>query len=200
MFKHSDSINELASALSRAQASINNVIRDKEGFGYQYADLAACLDAIREPLSGNGLSISQLPTMTENGFGLVTLLLHESGQWLQGFFPLSPDGTSKNIMQSMGSAITYVRRYSLAAILGLAQTDDDGSTAQSVNVVNVVNVAPQFLEAQQAMENCQSIDQLKAVWKRYGSKENGLSKQERQQLAACKDRVKSRLEGDHEAA
>ena len=62
MFKHSDSINELASALSRAQASINNVIRDKEGFGYQYADLAACLDAIREPLSGNGLSISQLPT------------------------------------------------------------------------------------------------------------------------------------------
>ena len=111
MFKHSDSIHELAGALAKAQASINNVIRDKDGFGYQYADLGACLNAIKEPLTNNGLSITQLPTTTEQGFGLVTLLLHESGQWLHGFFPLTPETGSKNFMQSMGSAITYVRRY-----------------------------------------------------------------------------------------
>lgn len=200
MFKQSDTINELASALSKAQASICNVVRDKEGFGYQYADLAACLDAIREPLARNGLSISQLPTMTEHGFGLVTLLLHESGQWLQGFFPLSPDTSSKNLMQSMGSAITYVRRYSLTAILGLAQMDDDAATAPAVNIVHKVNMSAVFQEAEKAIQACKTINQLRQVWKRYGVKDSGLSITERQSLAIVKDRIKTTLEANHEAA
>jgi len=130
----SEDISKLATALSKAQVNIKNVTKDKKGFNYKYADLAACLDAIREPFTENALSISQLVGIEDGQQVLFTLLMHESGQWLKSTFILkSEGGKSTNDMQAFGSGMTYARRYSLAAMCGLSQEDDDGATASYTN-------------------------------------------------------------------
>lgn len=125
----SANIESLALALSKAQATIENVNKDKQGYGYKYADLASCLQAIKKPLSDNGLSVSQLIAQEENKQILITLLLHESGQWLKSMFCI------ENVVmkqctspQQIGAGLTYARRYALSAIVGLTQEDDDAAS------------------------------------------------------------------------
>jgi ERF superfamily len=91
---------------------------------YSYADLADVLAEVRPKLKLHGLALAQHPT-TEYGVG--TTLFHKSGQWIS-FSPLliSPAGSTP---QNVGSAITYSRRYSILANLGLATEDDDGRAA-----------------------------------------------------------------------
>lgn len=122
----SEQINELALALSKAQAMMTFAIKDKTNphFRSDYADLASVLSAIRDPLSKNDLSISQLP----DGNNLVTILMHKSGQWLSSTTPIL---TTKNDAQGYGSGITYARRYALASIAGIAQDDDDANEASA---------------------------------------------------------------------
>src|SRR5690606_32805591 len=94
----------------------------------KYADLAAIRDAVTPSLTKNGISIVQM-TGEDNGRLIVkTRLMHSSGQWLQSEYPITND---INKPQAMGSALTYARRYSLAAICGIAsEEDDDGNAAQ----------------------------------------------------------------------
>ncbi len=85
-------------------------------------------DAIREPLSANGLSIVQQPIDGATGGVLLrTILLHSSGQALESQFtmPLKPNASA----QDVGSALTYARRYTLMALVGIAPEDDDGNAA-----------------------------------------------------------------------
>lgn len=127
----SDQINELASALAKAQAKIKGAVKDSANpfFKSSYADLQSVWDAIREPLSSNGLSVIQTTaTNPAGGLDLVTTLAHSSGQWIEGRFPILP---LKNEPQAVGSATSYARRYSLASIVGVYQTDDDGEQAQA---------------------------------------------------------------------
>jgi hypothetical protein len=128
----SKDIAKIALALSKAQATIENVGKDKQGYGYKYADLASCLQAIKKPMSDNGLSITQLVTSENDKPMLITLLMHESGQWLKSVFPIesvivkTKAGTvTGNSLQHLGAGLTYCRRYALSAIMGLAQEDDD---------------------------------------------------------------------------
>lgn len=96
-------------------------------FKSKYADLHAVLEAVREPLSKNGLCVSQTIEVCDSGLQVVrTTLGHESGQYIGGVCPII---NTKGDAQGMGSAITYARRYSLAAIVGIAQMDDDGNAA-----------------------------------------------------------------------
>ncbi len=124
----SDQINELASALAKAQGRITGALKDSENpfFKSKYADLAAVWDACREALSQNGLAVIQTTGMDEFGLNLETTLAHSSGQWIKGILPIRP---IKNDPQGIGSAITYARRYALAALVGVAQVDDDGNAA-----------------------------------------------------------------------
>lgn len=127
----SEQINELATALAKAQGQIRNAAMDRKNPHYKskYADLASVWDACRGPLSANNLSVVQTMIRAESGqTELVTTLFHASGQWIRGYLPLTP---SKNDAQAIGSAITYARRQSLAAIAGVApdDDDDDGETA-----------------------------------------------------------------------
>jgi hypothetical protein len=126
----SDKIDALAAALSKAQSLIENVNKDKQAYGYKYADLASCLQAIKKPLADNGLSISQLVTQDrDNKQVLVTLLIHESGQWLKSVFGIENVVMKQcNSLQQIGAGITYARRYALSAIIGLTQEDDDGNS------------------------------------------------------------------------
>jgi hypothetical protein len=115
----------LALSLSKAQASFPPIVRDKEvavrSYSYKYAPLDAILAAVRDPLATNGLAIAQLL----EGADLLTLLLHESGASLSARTPLPPwEG-----VQQYGSMVTYIRRYALTAMLGIATEDDDDGEA-----------------------------------------------------------------------
>lgn len=125
----SESIGALAAALSKAQADITGALKDSSNpfFKSKYADLASCWDACRKQLAANGLSVMQTTRMTEQGLMLVTTLAHSSGEWMAGEMPVLTKDSSP---QAQGSGITYARRYALAAIVGLAQIDDDAETAQ----------------------------------------------------------------------
>jgi hypothetical protein len=121
-------IGEIAAALAKAQAEITGAMRDSTNphFKSKYADLESTWDAIRGPLSKNGLAVVQFPRKDTGGVLLVTMLAHSSGQWFRSFLYMP---VSKNDAQGVGSAITYARRYALQAICGVAPTDDDGNEA-----------------------------------------------------------------------
>lgn len=127
--KHSEQINELAAALAKAQGAIRGAIKDASNphFRSRYATLAAHVEAIREAFAANGLSYSQMPVTTDNCVGVETILMHASGQWLAGDAYYVP--VSKADAQGFGSALTYCRRYALAAIAGIAPEDDDDGNA-----------------------------------------------------------------------
>lgn len=128
--EHSEQINEIGAALAKAQGAIENATKDKANpfFKSTYADLAGVWDACRAALSANGLSVVQTPEQSDKGVLVSTMLLHSSGQWISGSY-LMP--VSKFDAQSIGSAITYARRYALAAMVGVAPEDDDGNAANN---------------------------------------------------------------------
>lgn len=127
--KQSEQINELAGALAKAQGVFELADMDSVNphFKSKYASLGAVLLAVKKGLAANGLAISQMLVEGEKGLALETTLMHSSGQWLSGTIPVILD---KQNMQGLGSAITYAKRYAVAAILGVvADQDDDGEAA-----------------------------------------------------------------------
>jgi len=126
--QHSENINELATALAKAQGEVTGALKDSANpfFKSKYADLAACWDACRAPLSANGLAIIQSPEVNAEGLTLTTLLTHSTGQWIKNVFRIVPKDDTP---QGVGSALTYARRYALTALVGIAQVDDDGNAA-----------------------------------------------------------------------
>ena len=131
----SESIAALAAALSKAQASITGALKDSANpfFKSKYADLASCWDACRKPLTDNGLAVIQTIEAGEGRAVLVTTLCHASGEWIKSYCPIL---TKDDSPQALGSAITYSRRYALAAMCGLAQIDDDAEAAQGRHKVS----------------------------------------------------------------
>jgi hypothetical protein len=121
--------NNLLAALSKAQAAMAGAKKDSTNphFKNRYADLASVWDACRKPLTDNGLSVAQFTVVKDNAVVLVTRLMHANGGAIEGELPL-PAG--KN-MQELGSALTYARRYGLAAMVGVAPEDDDGNAASA---------------------------------------------------------------------
>lgn len=125
----SSEIKDLAAALAKAQGAFPSIKKERTvkttSYSYSYADLSDILDAIRPHLAANGLSMIQ-PIVADGATELlVTRLLHLSGQWIESTYPLA----SYERPQETGSAITYARRYALAALLGIAAEDDDDGTA-----------------------------------------------------------------------
>jgi hypothetical protein len=129
----SEQINDLAAALAKAQAGITAAKAGAENphFKSKYATLADVWDACRKQLSSNGIAVTQLPSTEETGLTVTTILAHSSGQWIssQLTVPLESRGVGAH---QIGSALTYARRYALAAMVGVApEDDDDGNAAQS---------------------------------------------------------------------
>lgn len=129
---------QLAAALAAVQAELPPVRKGETGeisgttrdgraykYNYRYADLASVAQAIMPLLGKNGLAFTAWTVMTDGGFILRYSLLHESGQHLDGEWPLPKDATP----QQLGSHITYARRYSLCAVTGVAPDDDDDAAA-----------------------------------------------------------------------
>lgn len=124
---------EFAKAFAPAQAHIKRALKDNTNphFGSNYADLASIQEACMEALTSGGFSIVQPliyhPEMKRTF--LVTRLLHTSGQWMQSSVPIDDAKGA----QAFGSFVTYMRRYSLAAIVGVASDDDDGNAATAAH-------------------------------------------------------------------
>ena len=125
--------NTLAGALARAQAAMSNVTKDSANphFRSRFASLAAVRDVVIPALSAEGLAIIQMPGNDEHGRVTVrTMLLHESGATLDcGTVATTATVRGGNEAQALGSSVSYLRRYSLAAICGVAQEDDDGNAS-----------------------------------------------------------------------
>jgi hypothetical protein len=125
-------IAELAAALTKAQAAHLAAVKDTNNPFHKskYADLASVWEAIRQPLTDNGLSVAQFPCEAPAGHvGLLTILMHTSGQMMsERFYMPVKDPTNP---QAVGSALTYARRYALAAVVGVSPEDDDGNGAMA---------------------------------------------------------------------
>ena len=129
--KHSESIAALAGALAKAQLQIEPASKNATNphFRSHYADLASIWDACRGPLNTNGLSIVQFPCDGDVGrTGLCTMLLHSSGEYIS---EVVTTRSQKDDPQGLGSALTYLRRYALAAVVGVTATEDDDGNAAS---------------------------------------------------------------------
>lgn len=122
--RKSPSVAALAKALCAAQAEMENPPKDSVNphFKSRYADLATVRDTIVPVLVKHKLSVLQLPCECGSGPALTTLLLHESGEWVETTIGLHP---SKVDPQGIGSALTYARRYALQSLAGVAADDDD---------------------------------------------------------------------------
>lgn len=132
--KTSESISKIAAALLQAQSAITFAAKDAANpfFKSRYADLPTVIDAVKPALNAAGVVFMQSATPSEPGtLSLTTRLIHTSGEWIED---TATAPLAKNDPQGYGSAITYLRRYSLAAMTGLYQDDDDGNSASHVPV------------------------------------------------------------------
>lgn len=132
MLQTSEKFGAVAEALAKAQVEIENATKDRanEHFKSKYATLAAVLDASRPMLAKHGIALLQAAGNGADGEVVVeTRLIHSSGEWLASVLSVRP---MKADAQGIGSAITYLRRYALSALVGITQDDDDGNAASAV--------------------------------------------------------------------
>lgn len=134
--KTSEAIDTLATALAKAQGELGGAKKDSTNPHYKskYADLASVVDALKACFPKHGLSYVQTIVTLPDGVGVETRLMHASGQWIEGEPFALP--VNKADAQGFGSCLTYARRYSLAAIAGVAPEDDDGNAAAAAKPGN----------------------------------------------------------------
>lgn len=145
----SPEINELATALSKAQSEITNTSKDATNPFYKskYSTLAEVLTVVRMAFTPHGLAVMQHPSIEDGKVTVTTIITHSSGQWAKSSISAA---AGKNIQES-GSAITYCRRYALSAIAGVSQEDDDGEDAKK-------NGVPPKQEKQEPPKTTAAID------------------------------------------
>lgn len=154
--RSSESIAKLTEALSKAQGVIEGAKKDADNpfFKTTYADLSSVWKACRGPLSENGLAVMQTVETCNDKYILVTTLSHSSGEWMRSFMPIL---LVKHDPQSLVSSITYCRRASLAAMVGVCPADDDGESAMCRDHVEAKPVYTPLTEGQ-----CAELDDLLA--------------------------------------
>jgi len=155
----------LNAAMVAFHKEVGKVKKDAKNpfFKSSYASLSGILDAIDEPLTNNGLSITQFP---EGENGLTTRLMHTSGEWMEATYTMKP---VKDTPQDRGSAITYQRRYALGGILSLnIDLDDDGNQAsgrtnEKMPIKQAVSNNEDIKNGIKALLSCENVDELKKV-------------------------------------
>lgn len=129
--KKSETLTEFSKAFAKTQQEMKQPLKDANNpfFKSKYVPLENVVEAITESASKNGLSFTQFPSSDEAGNVTVgTLVMHSSGEWIE-YDPIKMKPV-KNDPQSIGSAITYAKRYALSAIFGItSDQDDDGNEA-----------------------------------------------------------------------
>lgn len=208
--KTSEQIDKLAEALAKAQGTFTNPernravkVRLKENKGeytFHYTTLDRIIDMIRPGMSANGLAFTQSVGLDTDWVIVTTRIVHASGQWIEDELPVRPDGFGP---QQVGSAITYGKRYSLTALLGIASDEDDdgnlGSGHTSEEIKN--NPPPKRTKAQQvaAQHGMKTADQLPPIQPQKSAYEiacetidKALASGDTAKLALCETRVLER--------
>lgn len=123
--KSSNSLSTIAEALANAQGECKDIVKGKQGYGYKYATLESILSMLRPILAKHKLSVLQSHGNEENRITVTTRLMHSSGEWLEDTggveFQLLK---GMNNAQSVGSAITYLRRYQISAFMNITSDED----------------------------------------------------------------------------
>lgn len=132
--QHSESIAKISAALSKAQGAMASASKDAKGNYGKYADLASIWDACRAPLADNQIAVIQAPGETaDKVITMTTVLAHSSGEWFRETLTIPMQRIDA---QGYGSACTYARRYALAAMVGIAPSEDDGTAASAIGGMN----------------------------------------------------------------
>lgn len=131
-------IQNLGAALSKFQEEVRNPANSAVNpqFKSKYAPLDVVINTVKPVLAANGLSFIQSTGSEGENISVTTLLIHESGEWIESdplvlpAYQTKGGGAKEFNAQGAGSALTYARRYSLSAILGLSSEDDDDANGQ----------------------------------------------------------------------
>ena len=163
--KKSEQINELATALAKAQMEISHAFKDSINphFKSKYADLAAVIDACKIPLAKHGISVTQNLEFLGEKPVLLTTMVHASGQWIESCAPLF---VTKQDSQGIGSALTYMRRYCLASMVGIHQEDDDGNSScekQNVHPKQELISDKQLQELKALLASCGTDYEMRVI-------------------------------------
>jgi len=120
---------KVAAAFVKAQKAFGPALKTSTNphFRSRYADLSACVEAVIDALNANGIGLMQRTYECNDGVMIETVLIHESGEVLEGGMLHVP--AAKQDPQGYGSALTYARRYSLMSCVGIAPEDDDGNAS-----------------------------------------------------------------------
>jgi hypothetical protein len=189
----------LFAALAAAQLEVENAIKGNVNphFKSRYADLAEVLNTVRPVFARHGLSILQSTAFDGNNVSVTTTLAHAEGGWVSSCASCVP---ARVDAQGIGAATTYLRRYALAAMAGVAQEDDDGNAASHQQrpvqeSKREDGLLPATLEtAQRQLDRCEDMDALGKAWAT-------LPANVRKALGQHKDKCKQRLqEAAHAAA
>lgn len=183
----SESITKLAAALAKFQADVKNPKNTDTNpqFRSKYAPLDVVINTVKPVLAANGLSFSQSTGSEGENVIIKTLIIHESGEWIETdplvlpAYQIKGGGVKEFNAQGAGSAITYARRYSLSAALGLSSEDDDDGNAASHS--NAPAKTPPKAPAAPAIPAS-----LKQVYQKAAGSIDGLEKWASEQLAKGK--------------
>jgi hypothetical protein len=169
----------ISQALVKAQAAMNHAAKDAKNphFKSAYSSLASVIDAVRPALSSNGLAFVQKLHSADGGVAVETVLIHESGEEMSFGVLFIP--ATKQDAQGFGSAISYGKRYSLQAALGIASEDDDGQAAVKTRPapVQAVKVTIDMEAAVDEMSAQTSIDALKECFAKWYKSAEGEQKE-----------------------
>lgn len=203
--KTSESIDQIATALAAAQGEMKNATLNRQNphFKSKYADLAGIRDTVTPALSKHGIAVVHGIDVMESGLAVVTRLIHTSGQWVESRFPIAYDKP-----QTMGSGITYGRRYNLSAITNIAADEDDDANA--ANDGGKVPEAPkkaqaydrnpivraEFAKIQKGIHDIErigSLDDLALFWKNNAESIKAMPADWKVELEQMKDDAKAAL-------
>jgi hypothetical protein len=197
----SEQINELAKALAAAQGEMKNATLNKTNphFKSKYADLAMIRDTVTPALSKHGIAVVQGTDTEENTIVVFTRLIHSSGQWIESRFPIPYDKP-----QTMGSGITYGRRYTLSAVANIAaDEDDDGNaandkaaTAPEPKYARSAIVRQEYERLQKGIhqiETTGNLEDLKMFWTNNAKTIAGLPADWKAELENTKEEAKEAL-------
>lgn len=168
----SESIDQLAAAVANVQAELEPAAKNSENphVKKRYADIAAVYAAIKEVMPKHGIAVVQTMMPDEANYARVrTTLMHKSGQWIAGECRMPCD--RQGGVQGMGSAITYARRYSLSAMVGVVSEDDDdgiGAMPRRQSEPARQSRAPQQTESRPQAVSKAQLQKLQILFKEIG--------------------------------
>jgi hypothetical protein len=160
---------KLAAALAKAQAELQNPTRNRKvvvktakgQYDYTYATADKIADLVRPVLGKHELSLAQ-GTAKGDGWLLVTRLTHASGQYIENDTPLPYSGSTD--AQSLGSALTYAKRYGLTALLGIVAEEDDDGAGAAKRSNGEVKADPHLEGWRKKLADAGAMSAITAVW------------------------------------